>query len=153
MGCGARPPRSRVCSRIRTRARASPRSSRNARRAGRRRPVDPPMREAVVVASVGSGLAKSFRGWFNLARPDDIAVRCVRELLRRVPEVDPAQIDDVILGAGFPEGPQGQNVGRTVAIMSGLPSSVAGSTVSRFCASGLNAVAIAARMIEGGSYA
>src|SRR5207248_2894857 len=52
----------------------------------------------------------------------------------------------------FPEGPQGQNVGRTVAIMSGLPSSVPGSTVSRFCASGLNAIAIAARMIEGGSY-
>jgi len=110
------------------------------------------MREAVIVASVRSGLAKSFRGSFNLARPDDIAVQCVRELLRRVPQVDPAQIDDVILGAGFPEGAQGQNVGRTVAIMSGLPSSVPGSTVSRFCASGLNSIAIAARMIEGGSY-
>jgi len=114
--------------------------------------VDPPVREAVIVASVRSGLAKSFRGSFNLARPDDVAVQCVRELLRRVPEVDPAQIDDVILGAGFPEGPQGQNVGRTVALMSGLPSSVPGSTVSRFCASGLNAIAIGARMIEGGSY-
>jgi acetyl-CoA acetyltransferase family protein len=106
------------------------------------------MGEAVIVASVRSGLAKSFRGSFNLARPDDIAVRCVRELLRRVPEVDPAQVDDVILGAGFPEGPQGQNVGRTVAIMSGLPTSVPGSTVSRFCASGLNAIAIAARMLQ-----
>src|SRR5213592_2919097 len=151
-GSRPRPPRSRASSRIRTRARASPRSSENASRAGRRRPVDPPMREALIVASVRSGLAKSFRGSFNLARPDDIAVQCVRELLRRIPEVDPAQIDDVILGAGFPEGPQGQNVGRTVAIMSGLPSSVPGSTVSRFCASGLNAIAIAARMIEGGSY-
>src|SRR2546428_570763 len=110
------------------------------------------MREAVIVASVRSGLAKSFRGSFNLARPDDIAAQCVRELLRRVPTVDPAEVDDVILGAGFPEGPQGQNVGRTVAIMSGLPSSVPGSTVSRFCASGLNAIAIAARMIQGGSY-
>ena len=110
------------------------------------------MREAVIVASVRSGLAKSFRGSFNLARPDDIAAQCVRELLRRVPTVDPVEVDDVILGAGFPEGPQGQNVGRTVAIMSGLPSSVPGSTVSRFCASGLNAIAIVARMIEGGSY-
>src|SRR5207247_2419004 len=146
------PPLSRVCSRIRPRARAWPRSSRNASRAGRCRPMDPPMREAVIVASVRSGLAKSFRGSFNLARPDDIAAQCVRELLRRVPTVDPAEVDDVILGAGFPEGPQGQNVGRTVAIMSGLPSSVPGSTVSRFCASGLNAIAIAARMIEGGSY-
>src|SRR5256712_3350249 len=152
MDCGPRPPGSRASSRTRTPARASLRSSGNASRAGRRRVRGAVMREAVIVASVRSGLAKSFRGSFNLTRPDDIAVRCVRELLRRVPEVDPAQVDDVILGAGFPEGPQGQNVGRTVAIMSGLPSSVPGSTVSRFCASGLNAVAIAARMIEGGSY-
>jgi len=110
------------------------------------------MREAVIVASARSGLAKSFRGSFNLTRPDDIAVRCVREVLRRVPELDPAEIDDVILGAGFPEGPQGSNVGRTVALMAGLSATVPGSTVSRFCASGLNAIAIAARMIEGGSY-
>src|SRR2546426_5262266 len=152
MDCGPRPPGSRASSRTRTPARASLRSSGNASRAGRRRVRGAVMREAVIVASVRSGLAKSFRGSFNLTRPDDIAVRCVRELLRRVPEVDPAQGDDVILGAGFPEGPQGQNVGRTVAIMSGLPSSVPGSTVSRFCASALNAVAIAARLIEGGSY-
>ena len=110
------------------------------------------MREAVIVASARSALAKSFRGSFNLTRPDDLAVRCVREVLRRVPELDPAEVDDVILGAGFPEGPQGQNVGRTVALMAGLASTVSGSTVSRFCASGLNAIAIAARMIEGGSY-
>ncbi len=110
------------------------------------------MREAVIVASVRSGLAKSFRGSFNLARPDDIAVHCVRELLRRVPQLDPAQIDDVILGAGFPEGPQGSNVGRTVALMAGLPATVPGMTINRFCSSGLNAIAIAARMIEGGSY-
>ncbi len=109
-------------------------------------------REAVIVASVRTGLAKSFRGSFNRTRPDDLAVRCVRELLRRVPQLDPAEVDDVILGAGFPEGPQGANVGRTVALMSGLPPTVPGSTVSRFCASGLNAIAIAARMIEGGSY-
>ena len=110
------------------------------------------MREAVIVASARSGLAKSFRGSFNATRPDDLAVHCVREVLRRVPQLDPAEIDDVILGAGFPEGPQGQNVGRTVALMAGLPATVSGSTVSRFCASGLNAIAIAARMIEGGSY-
>ena len=110
------------------------------------------MREAVIVASVRSGLAKSFRGSFNLARPDDLAARCVRELLRRVPEVDPAQVDDVILGAGFPEGPQGSNVGRVVALLAGLPVTVPGMTINRFCSSGLNAIAIAARMIEGGSY-
>ena len=110
------------------------------------------MREAVIVASVRSGLAKSFRGSFNLTRPDDIAAHCVRELLRRVPQLDPAQIDDVILGAGFPEGPQGSNVGRIVGILAGLPVSVPGMTINRFCSSGLNAIAIAARMIEGGSY-
>ncbi len=109
-------------------------------------------REAVIVASVRTGLAKSFRGSFNLTRPDDLAVRCVREVLRRVPQLDPAEVDDVILGTGFPEGPQGCNVGRTVALMAELPPTVPGSTVSRFCASGLNAIAIAARMIEGGSY-
>ena len=110
------------------------------------------MREAVIVASVRSGLAKSFRGSFNLTRSDEIAVRCVRELLRRVPQVDPEQIDDVILGAGFPEGPQGSNVGRIVAVRAGLPVTVPGMTINRFCSSGLNAIAIAARMIEGGSY-
>src|SRR5258708_22611871 len=109
-------------------------------------------REAVIVASARTGLAKSFRGSFNLTRPDDLAVRCVREVLRRVPRLDPAQVDEVILGTGFPEGPQGGNVGRTVALMAELPATVPGSTVSRFCASGLNAIAIAARMIEGGSY-
>ncbi len=110
------------------------------------------MREAVIVASVRTGLAKSFRGSFNLARPDDLAVQCVREVLRRVPQLAPEEVDDVVLGTGFPEGPQGCNVGRTVALMAGLPATVPGSTVSRFCASGLNAIAIAARMIEGGSY-
>lgn len=110
------------------------------------------MREAVIVASVRSGLAKSFRGSFNLARPDDIAARCVRELLRRTPELDPAEIDDLILGAGFPEGAQGSNVGRVVALLAGLPATVPGMTINRFCSSGLNAIAIAARMIEGGSY-
>ena len=110
------------------------------------------MREAVIVASVRSGLAKSFRGSFNLTRPDDIAAHCVRELLCRVPQLDPAEIDEVIIGAGIPEGPQGSNVGRIVALRSGLPATVAGSTLNRFCASGLNAIAIAARMIETGSY-
>ncbi len=109
------------------------------------------VREAVVVASARTGLAKSFRGSFNLTRPDDMAAHCVKELLCRVPPLEPAEVEDVILGTGFPEGPQGFNVGRTVALMAGLPPTVPGCTVNRFCASGLNAIAIAARMIEGGS--
>jgi acetyl-CoA acyltransferase len=105
------------------------------------------MREAVIVASSRTGLAKSFRGSFNLTRPDDMAVHCVKDVLRKVPQLDPAEIEDVVMGTGFPEGPQGFNVGRNVAVTAGLPITVPGGTVSRFCSSGLNAVAVAAHMV------
>jgi acetyl-CoA acyltransferase len=108
------------------------------------------MREAVIVASSRSGLAKSFRGSFNLTRPDDIAAHCVKDVLRKVPQLDPVEIDDVIMGTGFPEGPQGFNVGRNVALLAGLPVTIAGGTVSRFCSSGLNAVAVAAQHVQSG---
>jgi len=107
-----------------------------------------PMREAVVVASSRTGLAKSFRGSFNQTRPDDMAAHCVRDVLKKVPQLDPAEIEDVVMGTGFPEGPQGFNVGRNVALLADLPITVPGSTVSRFCSSGLNAVAVAAHMVQ-----
>lgn len=110
--------------------------------------VKRPRREAVIVATARTGLAKSFRGSFNLTRPDDMAAHCVRELMKQVPQLDPAEIGDVVMGTGFPEGPQGFNVGRNVAVMAGLPITVPGSTVSRFCSSGLNAVAVGAHMVE-----
>jgi len=94
------------------------------------------------------GLAKSFRGSFNLTRPDDMAVHCIKAVLKKVPQLDPAEIEDVVMGTGFPEGPQGFNVGRNVAVMAGLPVTVPGVTVSRFCSSGLNAVAVAAHMVQ-----
>ena len=103
--------------------------------------------EVVIVATARTGLAKSFRGSFNLTRPDDMAVHCVKEALKKVPQLDPAEVEDVVMGTGFPEGPQGFNVGRNVAVMAGLPVTVPGTTVSRFCSSGLNAVAIAAQEI------
>lgn len=106
------------------------------------------MREAVIVATARTGLAKSFRGSFNQTRPDDMAAHCVKALLQKVSQLDPKEIDDVVMGTGFPEGPQGFNVGRNVAVMGGLPHDVPGSTVSRFCSSGLNAVAVAAHMVE-----
>ena len=105
-------------------------------------------REAVVVATARNGLAKSFRGSFNLTRPDDMAAHCVKEVLKKVPQLDVKEIDDIVMGAGFPEGPQGFNVGRNVAVLAGLPITVPGSTVSRFCSSGLNAIAVAAHMVE-----
>ena len=106
------------------------------------------IREAVIIESQRTGMAKSFRGSFNQTRPDDLAAHCVKAVLAKVPQLDPKEIDDVVFGTGFPEGPQGFNIGRNVAIMAGLPHSVPGSTVSRFCSSGLNAVAVAAHMVE-----
>jgi acetyl-CoA acetyltransferase family protein len=105
------------------------------------------MREAVVVASSRTPLAKSFRGSLNRTRPDDQAAHCIRDLLRKVPALDPAEVEDVLLGCGFPEGPQGMNVARVAAVRAGLPASVAAATVNRFCASCLQAVALAAHQI------
>jgi acetyl-CoA acyltransferase len=105
------------------------------------------MREAVVVASTRTPLAKSFRGSFNLTRPEDLVAHCIKDVLKKTPNLDPAEIEDVVLGCGQPHGAQGQNIGRTAAMLSGLPSSVAGSTINRFCSSGLQAVAVAAHQI------
>jgi acetyl-CoA acyltransferase len=105
-------------------------------------------REAVIVATARTGMAKSFRGSFNKTRPDDMAAHCIKAVVEKIPQLDPKEIDDCVIGTGFPEGPQGFNVGRNVAILGGLPHEVPGSTVSRFCSSGLNAVAVAAHMVE-----
>jgi len=105
------------------------------------------MREAVVVDSSRTALAKSFRGSFNLTRPDDLAAHCIREVLKKVPALDPAEIGDVILGCGQPHGAQGTNVARVSAIRAELPVSVAATTVNRFCSSGLQSVAMAAHQI------
>lgn len=105
------------------------------------------MREAVVVTSSRTPLAKSFRGSFNMTRPDDLAAHCIKDLLTKTPKLDPAEIEDVILGCGQPHGPQGHNIARVAAMLAGLPPSVGGITVNRFCSSGLNAIAMAAHQI------
>lgn len=105
------------------------------------------MREAVVVAGARTPLAKSFRGSFNLTRPDDLAAHCLSEVLKKVPQLDPSELEDVILGCGYPQGTQGQNVARVASIRAGLPVSIAGTTVNRFCSSGLQAIAMAAHEI------
>ena len=105
------------------------------------------MREAVVVTSARTALAKSLRGSFNQTRPDDLAAHCIKTVLERTPQLDPAEVYDVIFGCAQPHGPQGNNVARVAAMLAGLPTSVPGTTVNRFCSSGLQAVAMAAHQI------
>jgi acetyl-CoA acyltransferase len=112
------------------------------------------MREAVVVASSRTPLAKSFRGSFNLTRPDELAAHCIRDVLGKVPALDASEVEDVILGCGQPHGAQGHNIARVAALRAGLPASVPGTTVNRFCSSGLQAIAMAAHhIINGGAQA
>jgi acetyl-CoA acyltransferase len=105
------------------------------------------MREAVVVASSRTPLAKSFRGSLNLTRPDDQLAHCIKDTLRKTPQVDHSEVEDVIIGCGYPAGVQGSNIARVAALLAGLPVTVAGVTVNRFCSSGLQAVAMAAHQI------
>jgi acetyl-CoA acetyltransferase family protein len=105
------------------------------------------MREAVIVASSRTPLAKSHRGSFNMTRPDDLAAHCIADVLRKVPRLDPAEIEEVVLGCGQPHGSQGHNVARVAALRAGLPVTTAAVTVNRFCNSGLQAVVQAAHMV------
>jgi len=112
------------------------------------------MREAVIVNSSRTALAKSFRGSFNLTRPDDLGAHCIKSVLAKTPNLDPAEVEDVVLGCGQPHGPQGNNVARIAAMLAGLPTSVPGTTINRFCSSGLQAIALAAyQIINSGSEA
>jgi acetyl-CoA acyltransferase len=92
-------------------------------------------------------LAKSYRGSFNLTRPDDLAAHCLKAVLRKTPQLDQAEIEDVILGCGQPHGAAGTNVARVATMRAELPVSVAAITVNRFCSSGLQSVAMAAHQI------
>src|SRR5882724_4709709 len=105
------------------------------------------MREAVIVASSRTGLAKSFRGSFNMTRPEELAAHCIRDVLQKTPQLDPSEIEDVVLGCGQPHGVQGHNIARVAALEAGLPVSVAAITVNRFCSSGLQAIAMMAHQI------
>ena len=105
------------------------------------------MREAVIVASSRTPLAKSFRGSFNITRPDDLAALCIQDLMKKVPQLDPVEVEDVVLGCAFPEGPQGFNMARNAALLAGLPVTTAGTTINRFCSSGLQAIAFGAHQI------
>ena len=105
------------------------------------------MREAVIVSSSRTPLAKSHRGSFNITRPDDLAAHAITDALRKVSSLQANEIEEVILGCGQPHGPQGHNVARVAALRAGLPVTTAGVTVNRFCNSGLQAIVQAAHMV------
>src|ERR1700755_1319211 len=100
------------------------------------------MREAVIVSTARTPMTKSHRGEFNITPGPTLASGAVRAAVGRS-GVDPALIEDAILGCGYPEGNTGRNIARQTVIRAGLPLSIAGTTVKRFCASGLQAIAIA----------
>ncbi len=108
------------------------------------------MREAVIAASVRTPVGKAFKGALATVRPDDLAAVAIRAVLERVPGLDPARVDDVILGCAFPEAEQGLNVARLASLLAGLPDTVPGQTVNRFCSSGLQTIALAAQAVMTG---
>lgn len=108
------------------------------------------MQEAVIVTGVRTAVGKAPRGTLRTTRPDDMAATVIEDLLRRIPEVSPESIDDVILGCATPEGESGTNVARISALRAGLPHSVPAVTVNRFCSSGSQTIAMAAERIMAG---
>ena len=108
------------------------------------------VQDAYIVAATRTPIGKSGRGYFRNTRPDDLLVAAVRHALAQVPSLDPKAIEDAVIGCSFPEAEQGVNMARVAMVMAGLPHSVGGITVNRFCASGLSALQMAADRIRVG---
>ncbi len=108
------------------------------------------MKEAVIVSAVRTPVGKAPNGALRATRPDEMAAVVIKELLRRVPAVDPAEIEDVILGCAMPEAEQGLNVARIASLRAGVPVSASAVTINRFCSSGLQSIASAAERIMAG---
>jgi acetyl-CoA acyltransferase len=107
------------------------------------------MREAVIVSSVRTPVGRAFKGMLRATRPDELAAVAIEGALARVPQLDPKEIEDVILGCAMPEAEQGMNVARIASLRAGLPVEVSAMTINRFCSSGLQAIAIAAERVRG----
>jgi acetyl-CoA acyltransferase len=106
--------------------------------------------EAVIIDCLRTAIGKAPKGTLRNTRPDDLAATVLQALLQKYPQVEPAQVDDVILGCAFPEGEAGMNIARAVALRAGLPNNVPAFTINRFCSSGLQAIALAADRIRTG---
>jgi acetyl-CoA acyltransferase len=109
------------------------------------------MPKAVLVAAVRTPVGRAPKGALSTTRPDDLAATALSGALDRVPNLDKAEIDDVILGCAQPEGEQGWNIARMAALRAGLPVEIPGVTVNRLCASGLEAIALASQRIRSGA--
>ena len=112
--------------------------------------MNKPVQDAYIVAATRTPIGKSGRGYFRHTRPDDLLVAALQGAMAQVPTLDPKAIEDAIIGCAMPEGEQGLNVARIAALLAGLPNSVGGVTVNRFCASGLTALQMAADRIRVG---
>jgi len=108
------------------------------------------LREAVIVSAVRTPVGRAPRGMLKDTRPDEMAAAVIADAVRRVPGLDSREVDDVVLGCALPEAEQGLNVARIAALRAGLPHTVSGQTINRFCSSGLQAIAIAAEHIMSG---
>ena len=106
------------------------------------------VQDAYIVAATRTPIGKSGRGYFRNTRPDDLLVAAIRSALAQVPNLDPKAIEDAVIGCSFPEAEQGMNMARVAVALAGLPHSVGGITVNRFCASGLSAIQMAADRIR-----
>src|SRR5881227_3002906 len=109
------------------------------------------MKDAVIVSAVRTAVGKAPKGTLRDTRPDDMGAAAIKEAIARVPGLDGAQVDDVIIGCAMPEAEQGMNVARAAAIRAGLPVETSAMTINRFCSSGLQSIAIAADRIRTGS--
>ncbi|MCX7150638.1 MAG: beta-ketoacyl synthase N-terminal-like domain-containing protein, partial [Rhodocyclales bacterium] len=108
------------------------------------------LQDAYIVAATRTPIGKAPRGMFRTVRPDDLLVRVIQSALGQVPGLDPKLIEDAIVGCSFPEAEAGLNMARNAVLLAGLPNTVGGVTVNRFCASGITAVAMAADRIRVG---
>src|SRR6056297_2671105 len=106
------------------------------------------MSDAYIGSAVRTPVARAFKGGFRNVRPDDLLAHALKHALSEVPDLDPARVEDVIVGCAMPESEQGMNVARIGAMLAGLPDAVPGVTVNRFCSSGLQTVAMAADRIH-----
>jgi acetyl-CoA acyltransferase len=108
------------------------------------------MKDAVIVSAVRTPVGKAKKGGLTTVRPDEMSATVIQELLKRTPNLDPAQIEDLVFGCAFPEGEQGLNMARMIALRAGLPESVPAETINRYCSSGVQSIAHVAYAVQSG---